>query len=100
MLQYGRTGSHDTEEAKSRFIARYFPRLFVFSEVQWSTNQRDYWILNLQKKEHYFYAVSSVSIVFIEVKKALATGKGRLRLELRMYPTDSQGHRHTIIARS
>jgi hypothetical protein len=28
--------------------------------------------------EHHFYAVDSVSIVFIEVKKSLVTGKGRL----------------------
>jgi hypothetical protein len=28
--------------------------------------------------EHYFYAINSVSIVFIEVKKSVASGRGRL----------------------
>ena len=83
MLQYGRMDSHDTEEARSRFIASLFSEiicLFGNAVVNKPEGLLDSEFTKKGRIEHHFYAVNSVSIVFIEVKKALVIGKGKLNV--------------------
>jgi hypothetical protein len=81
MLQYGRMASHDNEEARSRFIASFFPQivcLFGSAVVNKPEGILDAEFTKRGRIEHHFYALNSVSIVFIEVKKTYVFGKGRL----------------------
>jgi hypothetical protein len=81
ILQYGRMDSHDNEEARSRFIASLFSEtvcLFGNAVVNKPEGLLDAEFTKKGKREHHFYAVSSISIVFIEVKKNLVVGKGKL----------------------
>jgi hypothetical protein len=73
--------SHDNEEARSRFIASLFSEivcLFGNAVVNKPEGLLDAEFTKKGRIEHHFYAVSSISIVFIEVKKNLVVGKGKL----------------------
>ena len=79
ILQYGMLGSLDNEEARSRFIASLFSQivcLFGSAVVNKPEGLLDAEFTKKGRIEHHFYAVSSISIVFIEVKKNLVLGKG------------------------
>ncbi|KAI9780040.1 MAG: hypothetical protein M1839_007022 [Geoglossum umbratile] len=81
ILQYGRMDSHDNEEARSRFIASFFSKivcLFGSAMVNKPEGLLDSEFTKRGKIEHHFYAMNSVSIVFFEVKKVMAVGKGKL----------------------
>jgi len=101
MVQYGRMESHETEEARSRFIASVSSsctvshsvdsdrekKMQLFSEIVFLFGNivvnkpeglLDSEFTKRGRIEHLFYAVNSVSIVFIEVKKTLFVGKGKL----------------------
>jgi hypothetical protein len=74
-------GSLDNEEARSRFIASLFSQivcLFGSAVVNKPGGLLDAEFTKRGRIEHHFYAVSSISIVFIEVKKDLVLGKGKL----------------------
>jgi hypothetical protein len=100
-LQYGRMESHDNEEARSRYIAsvscpsylvshifefdtkylQFFPEivcLFGSAVINKPEGLLDSEFTKRGRIEHHFYAMDSVSIVFIEVKKSCALGKGKL----------------------
>ncbi|KKA23378.1 hypothetical protein T310_2632 [Rasamsonia emersonii CBS 393.64] len=62
LKQYGQLESHDNEETRSRFLASLFNRI----------------IAKKGRIEHHFVAVDAISIIFIEVKKILTTGKHAL----------------------
>jgi hypothetical protein len=81
MLQYGRMAYHKNEEARSRFIASLFSRvvgLFGNAIVNKPEAMLDSEFTKREGIEHHFYALRSVSVVFIEVKKVLVLGDGRL----------------------
>jgi hypothetical protein len=81
ILQYGRMAYHDNEEARSRFIASFFSKivgLFGSAVVNKPEALLDSEFTKRGRIEHHFYALRSVSIVFIEVKKPYVEGKGRL----------------------
>jgi hypothetical protein len=99
-MQYGRMSSHENEEARSRFIAavRYLtvmPQCIltlrhliqIFSEivclfgctiVNKPEGLLDFDLTKKGRIEYYFYALDSISIVFIEVKKEMVAGRARL----------------------
>jgi hypothetical protein len=80
-LQYGRMESHNNEEARSRFIASFFTRivsLFGSAVINKPEALLDSEFTKSGRIEHHFYVLSSVSIVFIEVKKTYISGDGRL----------------------
>jgi len=81
LAQYGRMASHDNEEARSRFLASIFTEivsLFGNTVVNKPEALLDAEFTKRGRIEHHFVAMDSVSIVFIEVKKLLVSGTGKL----------------------
>lgn len=82
IVQYGRLTSHNIEEARSRFIASLFSKivcLFGSAVVIEPEGLLDAEFTKKGRIEHHFYAMKSISVVFIEVKKTLFVGdKGKL----------------------
>jgi len=81
ILQYGKMDSHDNEETRSRFIASLFSEivcLFGNAVVNHPEGLLDSEFTRRGRIEHHFYAVNSISIVFIEVKKTLVVGRRKL----------------------
>ncbi|OJJ04106.1 hypothetical protein ASPVEDRAFT_770638 [Aspergillus versicolor CBS 583.65] len=73
--------SHDNEEARSRFLLFLFNRIIgLFGSA--ITNKPGGLLESKFSKrgriKHDFISVGSISIVFLEVKKELSTGKARL----------------------
>jgi hypothetical protein len=86
-FQYGRMEHHSNEETRSRYIASVsrtkFPIRLVVSLFGCAIINNPEGLLEAEftKKgriEHHFCSMNSVSIVFIEVKKTYAMGRGRL----------------------
>jgi hypothetical protein len=80
-LQYGRMVHHDNEEARSRFIASFFTEivcLFGNAVVNKPEAYLDAEFTKRGRIEHHFYALNSISIVFIEIKKTYTVGKAKL----------------------
>ena len=81
VLQYGRMASHDNEEARSRFIASFYSQvvsLFGNAVINKPGGLLDAEFTKRGRIEHHFYALNSISIVFIEIEKIYLFGKGRL----------------------
>ncbi|KAL4878022.1 hypothetical protein BJY04DRAFT_196918 [Aspergillus karnatakaensis] len=78
--QYGPMANHDNEEARSRFIASLFNRIVsLFGSA--ITNKPEGLLESKFSRrgriEHHFISVGLISIVFIEVKRELNTGRVR-----------------------
>ncbi|KAL1965980.1 hypothetical protein VTN77DRAFT_4920 [Rasamsonia byssochlamydoides] len=81
LKQYGPLESHDNEETRSRFLASLFNRIIGLFESIIINKPGGLLESEFSKKgriEHHFVAVDAISIVFIEVKKILTTGKHAL----------------------
>ena len=81
IVQYGRLTRLNNEEARSRFISSLFSEivcLFGNAVVNEPEGLLDAQFTKKGKIKHHFYAMRSISIVFIEVEKTYALGKGRL----------------------
>jgi hypothetical protein len=79
--QYGRMEHHSNEETRSRYIASFFSEVVALFRCAILNNPEGLLDAEFTKKErieHHFCSMNSVSIVFIEVKKTYAMGKGRL----------------------
>jgi hypothetical protein len=101
--------SHDYEEARGRFIASFFSEilcLFGSGVVNKPEGVLDAQFTKRGRIEHHFYAMSSVSIVFIQVKKTYVTGNGRLDVIVQVlaecdacdYVNSKSGHWAPILA--
>jgi hypothetical protein len=96
-FQYGRMEHHSNEETRSRYIAsvsrtkfpirlnlthlQFFSRVVSLFGCAIINNPEGLLEAEFTKKgriEHHFCSMNSVSIVFIEVKKTYAMGRGRL----------------------
>ncbi|KAI9760483.1 MAG: hypothetical protein M1840_002411 [Geoglossum simile] len=80
-IQYGRMVSHENEEARSRFIAAIFAEivcLFGCTVINKPERLLDSDVTKKGRIEHHFYALNSISIVFIEVKKEMFAGTAQL----------------------
>ncbi|OJD11012.1 hypothetical protein AJ78_08130 [Emergomyces pasteurianus Ep9510] len=81
LTQYGPLEDHDNEETRSRFFAALFNKivcLFNSAVINKPEGILDSEVTKRGRIEHHFLALKSVSIVFIEVKRELATGKHRM----------------------
>ena len=78
IVQYGRLTRLNNEEARSRFISSLFSEivcLFGNAVVNEPEGLLDAQFTKKGKIKHHFYAMRSISIVFIEVEKYLVVGE-------------------------
>ncbi|KAL4960359.1 uncharacterized protein BDV14DRAFT_182813 [Aspergillus stella-maris] len=79
--QYGPMLTHDNEGARSRFLSFLFNRIVGLFGSAITNKPEGLLECKFSRRgriEHHFVSVGSISIVFIEVKRELSTGKARL----------------------
>jgi len=76
-IQYGNLTEHDNEKARSRFLAALFGPIICLFKTYITKNpvQLLYGITSKGQIEHQYVALGSIIVVFVQVKKEMASGK-------------------------